>query len=80
MKEKFKDYYKIIGANIRKVRIEKGYSQQDLANRCSVDRAKISRIENATEDFMFKTFLEIVEALEITPTELLKDLSDTEVQ
>jgi len=73
MKEKFKDYYKVIGANIRKARIEKGYSQQDLANRCSVDRAKISRIENATEDFMFKTFLEIVEALEVKAIDLLNE-------
>lgn len=73
MKEKFKDYYKIIGANIKKVRSKKGYSQQDLANRCSVDRAKISRIENATEDFMFKTFLEIVDALEVSPNDLLQE-------
>lgn len=70
MKEKHKEQFKIIGANLRKIRDEKGFSQQDLANRCDVERAKISRIENATEDFLLSTLLELASALEVHPADL----------
>ena len=70
MKEKHKEQFKIIGANLRKIRDEKGFSQQDLANRCDVERAKISRIENATEDFLLSTLLELASALGVNPADL----------
>ncbi|MEJ7558130.1 MAG: helix-turn-helix transcriptional regulator [Pedobacter sp.] len=72
MKEKHKDFYTAIGNNLRKIRLEKGFSQQDLANRCDVERAKISRIENATEDFMLSTLLEISIALEVNLSILIE--------
>ncbi len=73
MKEKHKEQFKRIGANLRKIRDEKGFSQQDLANRCDVERAKISRIENATEDFLLSTLLELASALGVNPADLLDD-------
>ena len=73
MKEKHKEQFKIIGANLRKIRDEKGFSQQDLSNRCDVERAKISRIENATEDFLLSTLLELASALGINPADLFDD-------
>lgn len=72
MKEKHKEHYQVIGNNLRRIRVEKGLSQQDLANRCDVERAKISRIENATEDFMLSTLLELAIALDVHLTELIK--------
>lgn len=71
MKEKHKEHYQVIGNNLRRIRLEKGLSQQDLANRCDVERAKISRIENATEDFMLSTLLELTSALEVSLSELM---------
>lgn len=71
MKEKHKEHYQVIGNNLRRIRLEKGLSQQDLANRCDVERAKISRIENATEDFMLSTLLELASALEVSLSELM---------
>jgi len=72
MKEKHKNQFEIIGTNLRRIRDQKGFSQQDLANRCDVDRAKISRIENATEDFFFSTLIEIASALEVDLSDLLR--------
>lgn len=72
MKEKHKEHYQVIGNNLRRIRLEKGLSQQDLANRCDVERAKISRIENAAEDFMLSTLLELATALDVHLTELIK--------
>lgn len=71
MKERDIDTFITIGENIRRIRTEKGFSQQDIANRCDVDRAKISSIENAKEDFVFTTLLEIANALEVNVAELL---------
>lgn len=72
MKEKHQKYFQELGRNLRKLRKQKGYSQQELANRCDVDRAKISTIETGKEDFVFTTLLEIAGALEIDPKEILE--------
>ncbi len=78
MKEDFIKYYKIIGENVRLERQKKGLSQEQLASKCSVNAAKISRIENARRDYMFSTILEIAEGLEVDPKKLLDfDLKET---
>ena len=63
MIEKYENYYKKVGKKIKALRKEKGWSQQELATHCDkVDRAKISDMENAKEDFMFSTLLDIENA------------------
>jgi len=76
MKEKYQEHYKIIGANLRRIRTDKGLSQEDLANKCNVERSKISRIENASEDFMFSTLLRIADALEVNVKILLESSNE----
>lgn len=65
------DYYKKLGYRINQIRKEKGLTQEQLAYKSDVERAKISRIENGNEDFYFKTLLKIAEALEVKPCDLL---------
>jgi len=72
MKDEFLAEYKIIGVNIRRFRDKLNYSQDDLASRCSVNRAKISKIENAREDYMFSTLLEVCKALGKTLQEIIQ--------
>ncbi|WP_293952391.1 MULTISPECIES: helix-turn-helix domain-containing protein [unclassified Sphingobacterium] len=71
MKEQDIKTFIVIGENIRRIRAEKGFSQQDVANRCDVDRAKISSIENSKEDFVFTTLLEISRALNVDILEII---------
>jgi transcriptional regulator with XRE-family HTH domain len=59
------------GEHLRQLRTELGLSQRELSYRCDVDYGKISKIENAKEDFTFTTFLEIAKGLGIHPKELL---------
>lgn len=73
MKDDFKQYYELIGNNVREIRIKKGWTQDDLAKRCSVNSAKISKIENARVDYMLSTIIEIAAALEIPLKDLLDD-------
>ncbi len=62
--QEFNTIYSTIGDNIKKYRLEKGWTQQDLANRCkSTNREKISRMENSRSDYMLSTLLDVCEAL-----------------
>ena len=54
------------------MRAQKGWTQDELASRCSVNREKISRIENARADYMLSTLLEVAEALEVNLNDLTK--------
>jgi transcriptional regulator with XRE-family HTH domain len=65
--------YVNIGNNLRRIRSEKGYSQQMLSNMCDVERAKISRIENASEDIKISTLLKITAALEVKLIDLVRE-------
>ena len=49
--------------NILIVRKEKKMSQQDVANKCRVDRAKIGKIENGKIAVELMTIVEIATAL-----------------
>lgn len=63
--EEHKDTFKLIGANVRRYRKKAKLSQQDLADKFSGDRAKISDIENGKENFMVSTLLAIADGLNV---------------
>ena len=55
----------ILGQNIRKYRLEKGWSQKQLSDAVDIDRADISKYENGTKGEMgFKTLKKFAAALE----------------
>lgn len=68
-----------IGENIRKARVERGLTQENLAERmCIIQNSRkggnpqtVSRIENAVNDFGIDTLLVVAEALEVSPQSLL---------
>lgn len=71
MKEKDKKRLKKFGLLLRKIREKKGLSVRELASRCDVEYAKISRLENNKANLTLTTLLELAEGLEIEPKELL---------
>jgi transcriptional regulator with XRE-family HTH domain len=70
MKAQHQKYFLTVGKNLLSLREQMGLSQQELANKCNVDRAKISKIENGRVDFMYSTLIEIANALDIDIGEL----------
>lgn len=77
MINKYNETYITIGKNLRKVRNSKKLTQEQLAQIIpKMDRAKISKIENAQADFMISKILQICSALEIDLSELLKPVDD----
>jgi len=71
MKEKFKEHYTIIGKNVKALRTRQHLTQLELANKCSVNREQVSRIENGRRDYMLSTLLEVCEALGVTIVDVL---------
>jgi transcriptional regulator with XRE-family HTH domain len=61
-----------LGQNLRKFRLKKNLSQDNLAKILDVDRAYISNIENGRMNPTLSTLEKISNALGISSSELLK--------
>ena len=67
MKERDRERLRKIGVRVRTLREKRDLSQEQLAARCDVDRAKISKIENATANYTITTLIELAKGMEIQP-------------
>jgi transcriptional regulator with XRE-family HTH domain len=59
------------GDNLRRIRESKGYSLNDLATRCDIDKSNIGKIENGKFNLQLTKIIELAKGLEIDPKELL---------
>jgi ribosome-binding protein aMBF1 (putative translation factor) len=50
-----------LGAMIHDARIEKGMTQEELADKCGTNKAYISRVENNVKDVRISTLQKIIE-------------------
>mgnify|MGYP000037125119 FL=1 len=68
----------ILGQNIRKYRLKKGWSQKQLSDAVDIDRADISKYENGTKGEMgFKTLKKFATAFEVGTDNLLAEKEKT---
>lgn len=58
-------YLKKLGNDIRKIRKEKGYSMEGLANEAEIEYRQLGRIERGEINTTIVSLLRICEALEI---------------
>lgn len=70
--------YKIIGERIKKVRRERGLTQEELSEKMDISIAFLSRVENGTSKLNLKRIFEICNLLDTTPGELLMGVSSEE--
>ncbi|MEJ7737014.1 MAG: helix-turn-helix transcriptional regulator [Chitinophagaceae bacterium] len=71
IRESNKKYLKILGANIKRLRETKQLSLRELSYACDIDNSKISKIEKGQINITFTTLLQLANALEIHPSEIL---------
>lgn len=62
-----------LGKRIRESRIQRGYTQKELADRADIGAVYLSEIERGTKMPSLETFIKIVEALEISADYVLRD-------
>lgn len=72
MKNKNYDIWLKIGLNILYYRKEKGLTQIQLAEKCSISRTYIQRIETAASSCTLDTLIDIANALEIPIVKLFE--------
>ncbi|MGV3540208.1 MAG: helix-turn-helix domain-containing protein [Rufibacter sp.] len=62
-RDKFEKGYEAfkLGALIHEARLEKGMTQEQLAERCGTNKAYISRVENNAKDVRLSTLQRIIE-------------------
>lgn len=61
----------LFGKVVRQLRIQKGLSQEKLADLCGLDRTYISLIERGLRQPTLKTIFSIANSLQITPSDLI---------
>lgn len=59
------DIVKVFGTNLRKMRTEKGYSQEKFAELCGLHRTYISDIECFTRNISIENVQKIADALSV---------------
>lgn len=68
-----------IGANLKRLRTDKGLSQTELAEAVNVTQPMIAQIERGTKSLTMELGKEISEVLKVSVNELLEDFSEKKV-
>jgi transcriptional regulator with XRE-family HTH domain len=69
----------LVGERIREVRLARGLTQGDLAERCGTSIAAISHIERGTKVPTITTLVRLADALECRVTKLVEVLDESPV-
>ncbi|KAB0640685.1 helix-turn-helix transcriptional regulator [Burkholderia stagnalis] len=64
------------GATVRRLRKERGYSQETFGDLCGIDRSYMGGIERGEHNLALINILKIIVALQMKPSEFFKHLDD----
>lgn len=71
------DWNKIVAANVRRLRLERGFTQEQLAHECELDLTYVGGIERGRRNPSVKVLGRIAKVLRIEPAHLFEyDLAD----
>jgi transcriptional regulator with XRE-family HTH domain len=73
-KKKIKSLNLLVSQAIRRLRNDMGVSQEELANRCNLDRTYISAVERGRRNITIGSLSRIVVSLELTEQSFLQEL------
>jgi transcriptional regulator with XRE-family HTH domain len=61
-----------VARNVRRLRKERGWSQEGFAAKCKLHRTYVGAIERAEENLTLRTLDKLAKALQIHPADLLR--------
>lgn len=64
----------IFGRNVRAARLERGWTQEDLADKTGLAVVQVSRIERGTREVRLTTVVRLLKALDVSSDSLLEGL------
>jgi len=64
---------RIVGRNLRRYRLERGYSQEAFADYMGVHRTYMGSVERGERNLTLRTLERIADFLDVDPRELLED-------
>lgn len=68
------DVYEQLAVKIRKMRNERKWSQEELADRAGLHRTYISHIENAKREISVETLCKIAKGFSVLPSLIMQDI------
>ena len=66
------DIRKRLGSNVKRLRLEKGWSQEDFADRANIHRTYVSDIERAARNPTITIVEKLAKALKVKASELIE--------
>ncbi len=66
------DIRKRLGSNVRRLRLEKGWSQEDFADRADIHRTYVSDVERAARNPTITIVEKLAKALKVKASELIE--------
>lgn len=69
----FNMFFKSVGLNIKKIRLQEGLTQFDLAKKAGIALISLNKIERGVYGAKLQTLFELSSALNVKPAELLAD-------
>jgi transcriptional regulator with XRE-family HTH domain len=63
---------KVVGRNLRRYRLERGYSQEDFADRMGVHRTYMGSVERGERNLSLRSVEKFADFLDVDPLELLR--------
>ena len=76
----FAKQLKLLGVEVRRLRTERGHSQERFADLCGLDRTYIGGIERGERNVSFVNLFRISQALDISLSELFECLINNGAQ
>ena len=70
---------KTVGTTIRRLREQRGLTQEEFAHHAGLARTFYGRVERGEQNLGLKTIFQIAIYLEVEPVDLLKDVSSIDL-
>lgn len=77
MEKDFTGFEIIVGKQLKEIRIEKGFSQEELSLRAGLDRSYISMVERGKRNPTLIVIFKICEVLNIEPKSLVEKIQES---